>query len=224
MNFLAHLVLADDTPASRLGNLLPDLHRGRLPDGLHPEVAAGVRRHRRVDAYTDRHPAFERSRRRLRPDQGRYAGVIADVLYDHTLCLRWSDYVAMPRRTFIDSCYAAMRGRLDLVPPRAGAIVRAAAAEDWLGHYDTVDGIRHTLRRLSARLRERFGREVDLAAAADVLQRDLDGFLADFDVFFPDLIAHLGLGDAFSVPAPAPGNGAPGSAAAAIGRSTDPDA
>ncbi|MEM9883035.1 MAG: ACP phosphodiesterase [Planctomycetota bacterium] len=197
MNFLAHLVLADDTPASRLGNLLPDLHRGRLPAGLHPQVMAGVRRHRRVDAFTDRHAMFERSRRRLRPGHGRYAGVIADVLYDHTLCLRWADYVAAPRRDVVDRCYAGMLTRLDLVPPRAGAIVRVAAAEDWLGHYDTVTGIRHTLRRLSARLRERFGREVDLASAADVLQSDLDGFLADFDAFFPDLIAHLGLGDAF---------------------------
>ncbi|MEM7626195.1 MAG: ACP phosphodiesterase [Planctomycetota bacterium] len=191
LNFLAHLFLADEDAGSRVGNLLPDLHRGRLPEGLSPAVMAGVERHRRVDVFTDHHPVFERSRARLRPRHGRYSGVIVDVLYDHALTVRWADYHPQPLSTFIAESYELMKNYPGLIPPRVRAIIHIMSEQDWLGSYVTVDGIALTLRRLSARLRERFNREVDLATAVEELRDQYDGFLADFDAFFPELIAHV---------------------------------
>ena len=46
MNFLAHLYLAEPTPASRVGNLLPDFARGR--------ALAGPERPRRGRPVPDR--------------------------------------------------------------------------------------------------------------------------------------------------------------------------
>jgi acyl carrier protein phosphodiesterase len=193
VNYLAHLLLADDTPASRVGNLLPDLHRGRLPDDLEPAVLAGVRRHRRVDAFTDRHPSFERSRARLRPRHGRYSGIIADVLYDHVLARGWRNYHPQPLPAFIRSAYHDLNVYAGPLPQRVRAIHRIMAEQDWLGTYATAEGIALTLRRLSARLRERFGRVVNLASAVDELQDGYDGFADDFEAFFPDLLSHLDL-------------------------------
>ena len=58
MNHLAHLVLAGPDPDHRLGALLGDHVKGRLalqtlPDGLR----SGVVLHRRIDVWTDAHPA-----------------------------------------------------------------------------------------------------------------------------------------------------------------------
>ncbi|MEO1235957.1 MAG: ACP phosphodiesterase [Planctomycetota bacterium] len=193
LNFLAHLLLADDNAASMVGNILPDLHRGRLPDDLDPVVFAGVLRHRRVDAYTDRHPVFERSRARLRSAHGRFAGVIVDVLYDHTLSVRWDRHHPRPRAEFVRRVYGTLAepAAVDLMTPRMRTIMPFIAEEDWLNAYATVDGIALTLERMSARLRKRFGRPVDLAPAADTLREQYGGFLADFDEFFPDLRAHV---------------------------------
>lgn len=193
LNYLAHLYLADDDAGSRVGNLLPDLHRGRLPEGLSPAVLAGVDRHRKVDVFTDHHPVFERSRARLRPRHGRYSGVLVDVLYDHTLAVRWAEFHPQPLPMFIAESYQRMNDCPGLIPPRVRGIIRIMSEQDWLSTYATVDGIALTLRRMSARLRERFNREVDLASAVDELREQYDGFLADFDEFFPQLMAYVGV-------------------------------
>lgn len=193
MNYLAHLYLADDSPASLIGNLLPDLHRGRLPEDLDPVVLEGVYRHRRVDVFTDSHPLFEKSCARLRPRHGRYSGVLVDVLYDHVLSVHWAEYHPEPLPRFIAGAYEQMLAEADLMPPRMRAIMLMMAREDWLSTYVTVEGIAHTLRRMSARLRERFDREVDLASAETELREQYDGFAEDFAGFFPDLMAYVGV-------------------------------
>ncbi len=192
MNYLAHLYLADDSPASMIGNLLPDLHRGRLPDDLDPVVLEGVHRHRRVDGFTDAHPVFEQSCARLRPRHGRYSGVIVDVIYDHVLAVHWTAYHPEPLPAFIARAYRQILEQQQLMPPRMRAIMVMMSREDWLSTYATVEGIAHTLRRMSARLRERFDREVDLASAVVELRNQYDGFAQDFAAFFPDLIAYVG--------------------------------
>ncbi|MGB0768489.1 MAG: ACP phosphodiesterase, partial [Phycisphaeraceae bacterium] len=93
MNFLAHLVLAPPTARGRLGSIAPDMIRGPLPSHLDAQVVAAAREHQRIDAFTDAHPAFLRTRDRLRGVvDPRLAGVLADVLYDHVLASRWSTY------------------------------------------------------------------------------------------------------------------------------------
>lgn len=190
VNFLAHLVLSDRTGPSMIGNLLPDLVRPRLAGPLHPEVAAGVVRHRRVDAFTDTHPVFARSRARLRERHGLYASVLVDVLYDHVLSLTWSRYETTGRRAFIAGAYRLMREDETLMPEPMPRIIRAMAGEDWLGAYASPEGLRLIFRRMSARFRERFDRPVELERVVDDLPAVYDPLAADFAEFFPQLLAY----------------------------------
>ena len=194
LNFLAHLYLADASPESMLGNLLPDLHRGRLEtSALAPAVREGVRRHRRVDAFTDTHPVFERSRARLRDELGHFAGVVVDVIYDHCLSVEWSRYHPQPRDVFIAEAYAALRRADEGLAPRTRVVLAMLCDEDWMTPYGTVGGLRHTLRRLSARVMERSGRRVRLESAADVVEQRPEGFFDDFSEFFPALMDYVGI-------------------------------
>ena len=193
MNFLAHLLLADDTPASRVGNLLPDLHRGRLPVDLPPDVMAGVRRHRRVDAFTDRHPGFAQSVDRLRPRHGRYAGIIADVLYDHALSVNWPMHHREPLKQFIRSAYRDLLAYAGPLPGEVVRVHRMMATQDWLGEYATLAGIERILIRMSVRLRRRFNRDLDLATAVVDLEEHTDAFAAEFEWVLADLHQHLDL-------------------------------
>ena len=194
LNFLAHLYLAQPGPGSMLGNLLPDLHRGRLDvDALAPAVRAGVLRHRRVDAFTDTHPVFERSRARLRDEMGHFAGVVVDVIYDHCLSVHWSRYHPEPLATFIEQSYVALRAETGGLIPRTHVVLSMLCDEDWMTPYGTAEGLEHTLRRLSARVFERCGRRVQLELAAQQMARRPGDFYDDFSEFFPELMAYIGV-------------------------------
>jgi len=203
MNLLAHLHLARPTAESRLGNILPDLVRGRLPAALPPEVQAGVSNHRRVDAFTDTHPLFSRSRARLRPRHGIFSGLLVDVFYDHFLAARWSAYHALPLPRFIERVYGDLTDPATHPPPLRAAAERhdetfmparlaALADQDWLGHYATLAGIERTLQRMERHLARRTGRAVALSPAVEDLERHYDALGADFAGFFPRLRRYIG--------------------------------
>ena len=91
MNWLAHLHLARDSDAALLGALLGDFALGT--SGLdcwgaveHREILV----HRRVDRFTDTHPAVEALRARFPDGRRRYAGIVLDLYFDHCLARDWS--------------------------------------------------------------------------------------------------------------------------------------
>lgn len=75
MNWLAHLHLAPEESAWRIGCLLPDLVDARTLKDLPDVFLPGIREHHRIDAFTDRHPLFRRSRARIAPPYRRFSGM-----------------------------------------------------------------------------------------------------------------------------------------------------
>jgi acyl carrier protein phosphodiesterase len=193
MNFLAHLYLTDVEPAMMVGGLLPDLVRGPVPRDLSPAVAAGVANHRRVDAFTDTHPCFHRSRARLRQTQGIFAGILVDVFYDHFLSVGWDRLHPEPRERFIDRAHCALRDHAALTPPPMRPIVRRLIDQRWLTSYASFEGLRLTLARMSTRFAERFERDIDLTRALPDLQTHYDDLAHDFARFFPALVDYIGI-------------------------------
>lgn len=190
MNFLAHLHLAPPTPASRIGNLMPDLVRGRLPENLHPEVAAGVRLHRRVDAFTDTHPVFGRSRARLRTRHGLFAGILVDVFYDHFLACRWQRHHDQPLHRFIASVHDDFEAGAEFMPPAMQRVLVHMREQDWLSTYAHLPGLELTLRRMSQRFTNRFKRDIRLHHAVEDLVVHYAELAADFNEFYPELWAY----------------------------------
>lgn len=188
MNFLAHLLLTDPTPAARIGSLLPDLVRGPLPDGLDPEVRQAVEQHRHVDRVTDTHPATLRAVERLREPHGRFAPIVVDVWFDHVLASAWSHYSDAAWGEFVHGVYDDLINHPYLTPPAMWQLSRRMARQDWLGCYATRDGVELTLRRMSRRLRERLGRPVRLDAAMADLDRVSAAIADDFHTLWLDLL------------------------------------
>lgn len=189
LNFLAHLYVAEATPASWIGNLLPDLVRGRLPADLDPEVAAGVRRHRAVDAFTDMHPIVARSKARLREEHGLFAGILVDVFYDHFLASDWSRYHGQALEQFTGDVHEAFASHAGLMPERMRYVTQRMREQNWLCVYAEPAGIDLTLRRMSRRFSQRLRRRVCLEQAMTDLHTHEQGLRADFETFFPALCA-----------------------------------
>lgn len=191
VNFLAHLYLSESSPASMIGNLLPDLAPGPTDPALDPGVRAGARNHRRVDAFTDTHPVFARSRSLFRERHGRFSAILTDVFYDHVLARDWSRYDDRPLDGFIDEAHDALTRRPDLMPAKMRVVIGRMVEQGWLRCYATPGGMSRVLGMMSRRFTERLGRPVDLACAVADLPGIGAALTEDFHMFFPQLIAYV---------------------------------
>ena len=191
MNYLAHLYLArfatEDTPQALIGNLMGDFVKGPIPDDLAPALRQGIWLHRRVDRFTDDHPLFRRSKRRIAPAYRRYAGILIDVFYDHLLATRWPRYADEPLEHFVDRVHAVLRQAHPTLPPRMQRSVGYLLNNNLLLSYRHPAGVERALRGLENRLK----RPSNLGRAAAELTANRDGLDDDFGAFFPDLIGYV---------------------------------
>ena len=187
MNYLAHLYLAGDQPLALVGALMGDFVKGPVDPQLLPALRAGIQLHRHIDSFTDAHPAFRRSRRRLPANLRRYGGIIVDIFYDHLLASDWSDYHHQPLEQFAQIAYRALDDHRALMPEHMRVRVRGLIRNDVLVAYQHLETIHIALQRTATRLR----RPVDLGRASRSLATDRVGYQQDFDEFFPQLETYV---------------------------------
>jgi len=193
LNWLAHVVLAGEHPAARLGALLAD-SVGRDTTRFPLEFQAGVACHRWVDGWVERHPGTHSSRRRVVSLRRRYSGIAVDFLYDHLLASRWNAYCPQPlfqwERDFVETTQPLIAG-LDL-PDSARELWEWATHHRILARYDDRDSLADAMFRFSRRMEQRLGVPVDLTVALHDLDNDRNGFEADFAQLWDDLGRAIG--------------------------------
>jgi acyl carrier protein phosphodiesterase len=183
VNYLAHLYLAGESDGLIAGALLGDFVKGRLDTlPLPAEWVEGVRLHRAIDAFTDRHPVVVRSRGRFE-ERRRVAGIIVDLAYDHFLAVHWSAFCDEPLHHFCRRRYDLLLSRREQFPPSLRELLPRIAAQDWLGSYAELAKVAFALERIGSRLR----RADLLADVQRDLERHYDPLERDFLAFFPEL-------------------------------------
>lgn len=185
MNYLAHLFLAGPSAESLIGNLAGDFVKGRLADRFPSGIEEGIRNHRRVDAFTDSHPAVAEFRRVLIPDHGHYSRIISDVFFDHFLAISWDRYSKEPLPDFLHRVFATMDSYAGELPGRLGEVYPRMRDGRWLASYGTEEGIFMTLANLSHRL----SRRPHLELATHHLTDSRAQLEPLFHRFFPDVMA-----------------------------------
>ena len=189
MNYLAHALLADPTPECRLGNVLADCLRQNDLATLPAEVVRGVRMHRAVDAFTDRHPLVHRAIGRLSQRWGWFTGIILDVYFDHLLACGWGAYCDIPLGQFVFEVGCDLRATADCLPDRAAEVARWLGESDVMATYAEEVGIEAALARVTMILRRRIPqRAVDLTEAMPDLKAHREWLEVDFAEFFPQLV------------------------------------
>lgn len=185
MNHLAHLFLASPGTESLIGNLSGDFVKGPLGDRFPSGIAEGIRQHRRIDAFTDSHPAVAAFRRVLIPDHGHYARVIADMFFDHFLASRFDELGGEPLEEFLSRVFAAIDPHEHALPGKLRVLYPRIRDERWLESYREVEAIGFALRNIS----RRFSRQPHLESAAAHLVTSRRELERRFDEFFPDVVA-----------------------------------
>jgi acyl carrier protein phosphodiesterase len=192
MNYLAHAFLSDDHPYEMMGNLWGDLLRPKDYPTLHPDLLEGIRRHRVIDAYTDQHPSVDVMINLLRPYQGKYTPVVADVLMDYMLSKYWTQFSPQPLETFCEVKYQVVNSYLYLIPESLHPRMHRMISHRWLESCKSRERMEETLRMLSRRAS--FENNIPNAMQAyDIHESQMDEM---FLGFFEELQQHISLQNA----------------------------
>lgn len=153
MNFLAHLVLAGDDEALRLGAMLGDFVRGQAPLERYPgDVRKGIRLHRRIDSHTDTLAEIEHLRTWFPGEFRRYAGIVIDLALDHELARDWSNWCSLPLDRFDRDVREMLVRQAEWVPEGLDRFMRYADRRGLFAAYRQKEEILHSLRGVGRRL------------------------------------------------------------------------
>lgn len=183
MNFLAHIYLSGDNNLLKIGNFVADGIHGQPPEDLPGEVKKGIVLHRFIDTYTDAHPVFRQSTKRLHPYYHHYSGVIIDIFYDHFLAKNWNEYHSESLQDYTNAFYTLLQENETILPEKTKGMVPYMIKQDWLGSYASIEGIGGILKQMDRRTANKSG----MGNAVKQLTEFYEDFEEEFRVFFEDL-------------------------------------
>jgi acyl carrier protein phosphodiesterase len=186
MNFLAHIYLSGDSDLIKIGNFMADGVRGNRHLELHSEIQKGIILHRTIDTYTDAHPIFRQSTKRLHANYHHFSGVIVDVFYDHFLAKNWDLYSDEKLEDYVDNFYDSLGTHHDLLTEEAQMMKPYMIQQNWLLSYQTIDGIEKILSQMDNRIK----RESNIRFSVQELRLFYKEFEDDFTTFFNELRIH----------------------------------
>ena len=188
MNFLAHLYLSPQNDEIIFGNFIADSVKGKEAFDAYPKlIQQGILLHREIDQYTDRHPVFKMSRKRLQPKYRKYSGVIVDIFYDHFLARYWSEYSDKKIENFVSKNYQMLIRNFGQLPKRSKRILPFMIAQNWLVNYSNLKDLRRVFRGMSRRT----SNSSSMLTSVDDLELNYEQFENEFRIFFPDIINYV---------------------------------
>ena len=189
MNFLAHIYLSGDNDLMKIGNFMADGIHGKHFDNFHKEIQKGIILHREIDTFTDAHPVFRQSTKRLHANYHHYSGIIVDIFYDHFLAKNWSNYSNEKLIDFTERFYQSLNDNYDSLTPKTQKMIPYLIQQNWLMSYQTIDGIEIVLQKMDNRMKRNSIMRLSVAE----LRTFYAEFEQEFTTFFKELIVHSNL-------------------------------
>ena len=153
MNYLGHAYLSFGNGDILTGNMMGDHVKGKVVlDTFPPGIKAGIVLHRKIDEFSDMHPATQRAKLLFKADYRLYAGAIMDTLYDHFLAndpkifRTEADLLA-----FTATAYDQMTQNAAFFPPRFAEYFAHMQQHNWLYGYRSLKGMERALNGLARR-------------------------------------------------------------------------
>ncbi|TDE44391.1 DUF479 domain-containing protein [Flavobacterium rhamnosiphilum] len=184
MNFLAHIYLSGDNDLIKIGNFMADGIRGKHFESYPLEIQKGIILHRAIDTFTDAHPIFRQSTKKLHEKYHHYAGVIVDVFYDHFLAKNWNTYSDERLEDFVARFYQSLQDNHIILSERTKGMMPYMIEHNWLVSYQTVEGINRILTQMDQRTKN----ESKMRFATNELSEFYLEFEDEFTNFFQELI------------------------------------
>lgn len=183
MNYLAHAHLSFDDPHILIGNMIADYVKGKQILLYAQGIREGIRIHRLIDEFTDRHPVVKETKYIYREAAGRYDGSFLDITYDHFLALDTQEEPPQGWLKFTMECYEIIDSNITSLPEDFVQFYRHMKAENWLYNY-----------RFDWLIRKNFGRFAyhikyldNDAPVYEAFCNHYDTLQKSYSIFYPEL-------------------------------------
>jgi acyl carrier protein phosphodiesterase len=186
MNFLAHIYLSGDNDLIKIGNFMADGIRGKHFENFPLDVQKGIILHRAIDTYTDAHPTFRKSTKKLHERYHHYSGVIVDIFYDHFLAKNWESYSNENLAEYVSSFYKSLHDNAAILTEKTISLMPYMTQQNWLLSYQTIEGITTILTQMDGRTKN----QSKMRFATEELNQFYLEFEQEFTEFFEDLRTH----------------------------------
>lgn len=186
MNFLAHIYLSGDNDLMKIGNFMADGIRGKNFDTFPMAIQKGIILHRAIDTFTDAHPVFRQSTKRLHANYHHYSGIIVDIFYDHFLAKNWENYSNESLENYTERFYQSLRDNHDFLTEKTQKMVPYLINQNWLLSYQTIEGIEDVLIRMDNRMK----RDSNMRFSVAELRTFYTEFETEFTTFFEEIKTH----------------------------------
>jgi acyl carrier protein phosphodiesterase len=184
MNYLAHVFLSGTNDQIKIGNFIADFIYGNRYKGFNPEIQKGILLHRYIDTYTDAHPMFRQSKKRLFVQFRHYSGVIVDMFYDHFLAKNFSTYSSIDLELFVSDFYSLLEENQEILPKKVKEILPVMSKYNWLVNYREIEHLRDILSQMNHKTKH----DTELHKSIDILNNSYNLFEDDFLIFFEDML------------------------------------
>lgn len=183
MNFLAHLYLSGESDQVKIGNFIGDFVKASDMENFSETINEGIRMHWAIDEFTDTHLVVQKSKDRLRPKYGHYAGVIVDIYYDHFLARNWKNYHQDDLRSYVNQQYKMLQSHISILPKKVVRMLPYMIKYDWLYNYQYFDGIERVMHGMANR--SNFNSKMEESVVE--LKKYHKEFEGEFEEFFTEL-------------------------------------
>lgn len=194
MNFLAHIHLSGENELIKIGNFMADGVRGKQYENFPCEIQKGILLHRAIDTFTDAHPIFRQSTKRLHSRYHHYSGVIVDMYYDHFLAKNWHEHSSEKLEHYSNRFYQSLLDNHALLTTRAQHLLPYMMEHNWLLSYQSVSGLERILSQMDQRTKNqsqmRFAGE-ELVAHYAIFEEEFAVFYNDLQVFAKNKLTEL---------------------------------
>jgi len=153
LNYLAHAYLSFGDTDILTGNMISDFIKGKKKFDFPARIQEGIMLHRKIDEYTDTHPATKQAKEYLKTSAGPYAGSFVDIIYDHFLALDPYEFEEGQLAVFAQNTYRQLELSENIIPEKYRPFFFYMRTQNWLLHYRSTEGIHNSFKGLCRRAR-----------------------------------------------------------------------
>ncbi|HTB25002.1 MAG TPA: ACP phosphodiesterase [Puia sp.] len=151
MNYLAHAYLSFGDPDILAGNMISDFVKGKKKFDYPDRIRMGITLHRKIDEYTDTHPATRQAKQFLKTAAGLYAGSFVDIIYDHFLANDPYEFEEGALSDFTQKTYIQLELNEKWFPEKFKKFFFYMRMQNWLLNYRSTQGIHNSFEGLCRR-------------------------------------------------------------------------
>lgn len=186
MNYLAHSFLTFND-GQIVGQFLEDYIKNKDRFSFPKDIQNGITLHRKIDTFTDAHPAISEAKKVFQPLVRLYSGAFVDVSMDFFLANDPNVQSPKEWKNHSRHVYSVLHKNLSYFQPNFQLMLARMEDDDWLYNYRKDWGIKFSMQNVLNKARY-LDKNIPVFQAflqhKDVLQKC-------YNAFFPDLQAHI---------------------------------